>query len=74
MMAKLTDIIMDFWEDLTNKERIILGVLNVVYLLLFFFIGIPKAGILEYFIGFILVEALFLFVSYKIKTLHDTWG
>jgi len=68
-IAKIKDFfahIVDTYEAMTKKERLILWIVNGVYLLLFYFIGIPRASLLTYIIGLIVVEAIFIFIAYMV--------
>jgi len=69
IIAKIKDFfasIVDTYEAMTKKERLILWIVNGVYLLLFYFIGIPRASLLTYIIGLIVVEAIFIFIAYMV--------
>ena len=67
MLAKIGAIIVDFWQSLNEREKAIIVVLNVAFLAVFFF-GVPKAGILVYAIGGLLIEAVYLGLVYFVKT------
>ena len=61
--------IKDFVSELTDGEKKFILALNVVFLILFYFIGIPGGkGILTYVIGFIVVELFYLVAVYFVKT------
>ena len=52
----------------SKTEKIIVGIAYVIFMLLFFFIGIPKAGFLTYVIGFLVLTGIFAAVVWVVKT------
>lgn len=67
MLAKIRDIVVDFWQSLSGREKIGFLVGNVVFLAAFF-IGVPKAGFMTYVILFLVLEAIYLGLVYIVKT------
>jgi hypothetical protein len=67
MLARIGDIVVDFWQSLTGRERVFAIVLNVAFLALFF-IGVPRGGILDYALMFVLLEGVYLALLYIVKT------
>lgn len=49
-----------------TKKQIVIGVGYVVFMLLFFFLGIPKISILDGFIGAVIVSAVYALIVYVI--------
>jgi len=51
----------------TSKEKKIVGIGYAVFLLLFYFIGIPRAKFGTYVLGFIVVSAFYAALVYFVK-------
>lgn len=72
MIDKIKDFISDIkweWDRMSKSGKITLAVINGIFLLLFFFIGIPGGkGILTYVIGFIVLELFFIVLAFFVKT------
>lgn len=71
MFKTIIEKLKDFWTDLqwewhglTGRQKALVGIAYGLFLLLFFFIGIPKASLLSYVIGFVLLTAFFVGVAY----------
>ena len=58
----------DCYESMTRTQKIVAGVGNIVFLFLFYFLGIPKVGFFTLLFGFVVVELFYLVLVYFIKT------
>ena len=72
MIQKIKDFLANVkweWNNLSGKGKIVLGIANAVFLMLFYFIGIPgHKSIFTYVIGFLVIEAVFIALAYFVKT------
>ena len=53
--------------EFIKENKVAVGIANVIFLVLFYFVNIPKASFLTYVIGFLVVEAFFLAMVYFVK-------
>jgi len=66
--VKIYQNVVDCYEGMTNRERTFALVGNIVFLFLFYFLGIPKVGFFTLLFGFIVVELFYIVLVYFIET------
>jgi hypothetical protein len=61
---------MSSFKDFLVKNKVVLIVLDVLFLVLFFFVGVPKMPFFKGLLAFLIVEAFFVLAVFLYKVLY----